>query len=121
MAKRLLMRDWVIVGVLPGLPVGHLWEAGTHHRCRPQKIGPLPPGEVRDQGQSPQTETGKGPIYRLRGLTEAAVPETIYRSQSVPTLVKETSRTHAELAVARHQPASKQGHEEWMPLSQPRH
>ena len=69
----------------------------------------------------PADRTGKGPIYRLRGLTDAAVPETINRSQSVPILVEQTSRTHAELAVARNQPASKQGHEEWMPLSHPRY
>ena len=78
-------------------------------------------GINRDQGQSPRTETGRGPVHRLRGLTDAAVPETINRSQSVPILVEQTSRTHAELAVARNQPASKQGHEEWMPLSHPRY
>ena len=63
----------------------------------------------------------QGTNYRLRGLTDAAVLETINRSQSVPILVEQTSRTHAELAVARNQPASKQGHEEWMPLSHPRY
>ena len=69
----------------------------------------------------PADRTGKGPNNRLRGLTEAAVLETLDRTQSVSTLVNETSRTHAELAVARNQPASKQGHEEWMPLSHPRY
>ena len=78
-------------------------------------------GINRDQGENPRTDTGRGPIHRLRGLTDAAVPETINRSQSVPILVEQTSRTHAELAVARNQPASKQGHEEWMPLSHPRY
>ena len=36
----------------------------------------------------PADPTSNGPIKRLKGLTEAAVPETINRSQSVPILVE---------------------------------
>ena len=69
----------------------------------------------------PADRTGKGPIFQAQRPYRRGRLETINRSQSVPILVEQTSRTHAELAVARNQPASKQGHEEWMPLSHPRY
>ena len=111
------------------MPTTKDWTSAAWRSQVPSEVRSLARGAADlkgDRNQSgpkakPADRTGKGPINRLRGLTEPAVPETIYRSQSVPTLVKETSRTHAELAVARNQPASKQGHEEWMPLSHPRY
>ena len=43
-------------------------------------------GGILGPRAEPADHTGRGPIRRHGGLTEAAVLETIHRSQTVPTL-----------------------------------
>ena len=63
------------------------WRSQVPPRVRPlAAVAADLGGEKWEPRAKPADHTGRGPIRRHGGLTEAAVLETIHRSQTVPTL-----------------------------------